>query len=734
MSTKKYRGFLSKFLFINESGWGIGLFIDEDNKNHQMRIKGPIGQMQTKIIYEIQGNLEDHPKYGQALEVSSFKIADSTTIKQAIGFLSSDLFPTIGKKTAEQIVDFLGVDAIKKIRQDPEIIKTVPDISHSAIEIITSVVNRVDQEQELVEIFTMNGLRLPFLNQMLKWHDDKNELLEIFKTDFYSYSRKNSFQPFLEVDRVSLYFGVEKYGVVRISAWIYEIIKEILFTTGHTFTTSEVLIAETRKRLQVSRETVIEALVFCKNQKTLVFDNHKIYSDESWSDEEEIITTIKTITSRANLKPTLENFSEDDLIQEIEQEIETSFKIPNFQYDDFQRAALKSFLSSNILILTGGPGTGKTMVINGMVRLYQKIYGSQNFALGAPTGRAASRITETTNFKATTIHKLLKASGDDVFEINASNPLDLDLIILDEASMLSNHLFADFLRGTSPVKKLVLVGDVEQLPSVSYGNLFEDLITANKFPTIKLTKIFRQKERNGIIELATAISQGQPQNLEFENLKNIHFLFEENNQINSENLIKTYQALVAKQPVGNLNYLQVICPYYKGELGINNLNTIIQKKFNGNLLKGDKIFKKGEMKFAINDKVMYLKNDSTLELSNGDMGIINLLKFENKKFTSALVEFNNRDIVLKNSNFSELTLSYAISVHKSQGSEYNNVILILDPSSNNYFLTKKIIYTAITRAKENLYIIGSQESFWKGLEKITASRKTTLVEKIQKNF
>ncbi|AXK51218.1 SF1B family DNA helicase RecD2 [Spiroplasma alleghenense] len=731
MNTKVFRGLLIKFLFINEMGWGIGLFLDENNKNQQMRIKGPIGQMRLKVVYEIQGFLDEHPKYGQSFEVQSFKVADSTTIKQAIAFWTSGLFPTVGAKTAQIIVENLGIDAAKKIRQDPDLIKTVPGVSEKVAQIIISVVSKVDAEQELLEIFTMNGLKVSFLQSMLKWHEDKNEISAILESNFYDYARKNNFQPFLEVDKVALYFGAEQYGPQRVGAWVYETINNILFTTGDTHTKKNILIEEVQKRLAISYDTIMAALVYCKEEKSLIFNDHKIYSFESWNDEELINNNLAKIKKR---EPLLNNNQIDfeDLLSQVEKEIGNNFKIDNFHYDEIQISALKAFIHNNIIILTGGPGTGKTMVINGMVRIFEKIYGSQNFALAAPTGRAASRIQETTGYKATTIHKLLKASGDDSFEVNETNPIFLDLIILDESSMLSNHLFSDFLRGTGQAKKLVLVGDVDQLPSVGYGNLFEDLIISKNFPTITLNKIFRQSEQNDIIELAAGISRGDTEEFKTKKLNNIDFLFSDNNQENIENMIKIYQNKIATQDVNNINHVQILAPFYKGDLGINIINNIIQENFNKNSKISGKIFKKGETKITTNDKVMYLKNDSVLEISNGDIGIIGLMKFENARFVEAICEFNGRDVNLKNANFAELTLGYGISVHKSQGSEYNNVILVLDPSANNHFLSKKIIYTAITRAKEHLYVIGGSQAFWNGLAKTTKPRNTTLVEKILK--
>ncbi|WP_338971181.1 AAA family ATPase [Spiroplasma endosymbiont of Panorpa germanica] len=731
MSTKVFRGLLVKFLFINEMGWGIGLFIDENNKNQQMKIKGQIGQMRLKVIYEVSGFLDEHPKYGQSFEVQNFKVADSNTIKQAVGFWSSGIFPTIGIKTAQLIVEHLGIDAIIKIRKDPELIKTVPGISEKACQIIIDVVSKVDTEQELVEIFTMNGLKISFLQLMLKWHEDKNEISEILNSDFYDYARKNNFQPFLEVDKIALYFNTPQYGPQRVGAWAYETINNILFTSGDTYTTKNILVEEIQKRLAVSLDVVMQALIYCKEQKILVFNNHRIYSAESWNDEELIVNSLSKIQSQAAL-PIINPIEFEVLIKEVETEIGYNFKILDFKYDDSQKKALKAFLENNIVILTGGPGTGKTMVINGMVRMFEKVYGSSNFALAAPTGRAASRIQETSGYKATTIHKLLKASGDDAFEVNEANPIFLDLIILDESSMLSNHLFSDFLRGTDFARKMVLVGDVDQLPSVGYGNLFEDLIISKQFATITLSKIFRQAEQNDIIELAARITSNQAEEFKNKNLNNIDFLFSNNNEENVRNLIDTYQKLLATQEVNNFNHVQVLSPFYRGELGINMINNIIQEKFNKNIKNNGKIFKKGETKITKNDKVMYLKNDSVLELSNGDIGKIGDMKFENSKLIDATGEFNGRDVSLKLSNFSEITLGYGVSVHKSQGSEYNNVILVLDPAANNHFLSKKIIYTAITRAKEHLYIIGGEDAFWSGLNKTTKPRNTTLVEKIIK--
>jgi exodeoxyribonuclease V alpha subunit len=501
--------------------------------------------------------------------------------------------------------------------------------------------------------------------------------------------------------------------------------------TGDTYTTKLVLFNKIANTLKVDDEDlIVKGILYAKERNLLVLTEQRIYTFESFNDEQVIAKKLLEINQPQNL---VSEQRLEVLIDEVEKSIALRTKEKVFKYDEEQRQALRMFANNKLFILTGGPGTGKTTVIRGMVKLFNMLNSETSIAIAAPTGRAASRIRESSwELPATTLHRLLCANSNDDFDIDANNPLRHNLIIVDECSMIENRLFSQFIQSIGNAKKIVLVGDVNQLASVGFGNMFEDIIQVNQFPVMTLKSIYRQKGGNGIIDLAYAIQEGNLYNLDFNSLTNVscHFTEDVDNGLNQVKTIFSSEREELEQSALNL---QIIAPVYAGKLGIENLNNIIQGEYNENILDQAKVYNRGRFRYTLKDKIMFLKNDSQLDLANGDIGIIEAINFKGDKFENAFVDFSNNQAVLESSSFNDVSLSYACSVHKTQGSEYKKVILTIEDGRAAFFLNKKILYTAVTRAKEELYIVGSKSLFLKAANRLPIQRKTTLKEVIIRN-
>ncbi|QGS51907.1 SF1B family DNA helicase RecD2 [Spiroplasma tabanidicola] len=724
------KGKIKSFIFNNES-FGIAVFTLMDNDTRSIVIKGEITSMRLNVFYCLNGEtVIDRKTNKTVFEVKSLKQIKITSKELVIKYLCSPLFPTVGKKLASNIYEHFGDDTFNKILSNPEEIKNVKDIKDSQVLIILETLKENFEENKVLEIFEEHNLKLEFYTRVEKFCKSKEEIKNTFENNFFEFAENNFLIPFKEVDRVALAFGLEENSSERISWWAKHLANELLMKTGNTYLELSIIKKELQKVFfNINYEIFDEKLIYAKKNKLLIFENKKVYTKESYNDEVVISKSLLEIENKIKItkKTNLE-----DYLKEVESFVETSLNIKNFKYNQEQKLALENFLNNNVSIVTGGPGTGKTTVIIGLVKLYELVYKKNDFAIVAPTGRAASRINEVSNYEATTIHRLLKYTGNNTFEYNDLNKLDRGMLIIDESSMIDNHLFASIFLGLENLNKIVLVGDIDQLPSVSYGNAFEDIIKSNCFSLTKLITNNRQiitGERNSIIDLANCIKNNNIELFDFDNTNNIDFIFENDANYALEKIKDTY---LNNRPIDfeeEILNLQIVAPMYKNNLGIDRINNFIQSIVNVNK---KNIYKRGEVEYKANDKIMYTENDSYLKVFNGDVGYIQEIILENKKFKIAKTYFNKELKELNSSQFGKVKLNYACSIHKTQGSEYDKVILVLDNTNqySSFLINKKMIYTAITRAKKHLFIIGDKKLFINSCKKEMKERLTTLKDRI----
>ncbi|WFQ92621.1 AAA family ATPase [Mycoplasma feriruminatoris] len=714
----KIRGYLSKFLYKSNS-WALAIFISEENNKKTIKIKGEISDLKPKVLYELTGSLTNHLKYGTNFEVSSYTLANINNEEQIINFLKSDVFPGIGNLTATKIAKLYTNNFIQEILNNKEEFFKIKDVSKDKLELIYNKIKEINEQNWLRIEFINHNLSLKILDKLKKYVEDEHELKQLFVNNWFEFAFKHNLGLISEIDKIFLHFNNNKTNdLTRLAYYSLYVCNEILFNTGNSYTDQYYLLKKLSNLIKINDQNLLlEGLEFAFNNNLLVKNNSNIYTYESYYDE--------LIISDVLVKNYLitDDF-DDDLISSFINQIQINIS-KDFKYDDNQVLALKNFIKNKISIITGGPGTGKTTIIKAIVRLFEKVYHSTNYAICTPTGRAAARIRESfLECNATTIHKLLGYEKDNKFSINANNPLDYDLLIVDECSMIDTRLFSQFLSSISKAKKIVLIGDVDQLTSVSYGNAFFDIISSKIISTTNLKKIHRQNNNN-IIDLAYMIKNNTFDLNKFNDSNNVEFFFNKDKQACLDKLKTIYQQSIDQ----NLN-IQIISPVYADILGIENLNNFIQYNFNQNILDQNNVYDRLRFRYAINDKVMYLKNDSELNLSNGDIGYIKQINKINNQFQSAIINFNNIELEFDAQQFDDISLSYCCSVHKTQGSEYDKVVLVLQDTLFSSFLNKKLLYTAITRAKKQLVIIGDYDLFNFAIKQEAKLRKTTLTNQI----
>ena len=723
MEKEIVKGYIDHFIYKNEeNGYGVvNLIVDEE----EVTCTGTFKDADVGDTLEIEGVYVNHPVYGQQLKVSSYKITVPDDAVSMQRYLGSGAIRGIGEALAARIVKKFGADTFRIIEDEPERLAEIKGISEKkAIDIAMQMAEKREMRDAMI-----------FLQ---KYGISNNMAVKIFNnygTRVYGIIQENPYQladdisgiGFKTADEIAAKVGIRVDSEYRIrSGILFTLLQSSL--DGNTYLPMEELVSKTEELLVQTPDQMINSDSIRTQIQNLMMDkkliaknNDNVFSANFYYEEQGSAVMLSDLNIAENVSPADE--------ERYRQRILDIEKRKNLQLDDLQREAVLKSISNGIVIITGGPGTGKTTTINTIIEYYASE--GLDILLAAPTGRAAKRMTEATGYEARTIHRLLEVSGqvgdDDTksgavrFERNRDNPLEADAIIIDEMSMVDIHLFYALLKALVPGVHLILVGDSSQLPSVGPGQVLADLISSGRFPTIYLQKIFRQAEESDIVMNAHRIHNGQKPVLDN---KSKDFFFLERNDANViyKHMI---QLIRDKLPgyVGAQPYdIQVLTPMKKGPLGAIQLNLILQEYLNPpDKSKKEHVY--GELTLREGDKVMQIKNnyqaqwevvgkhnipvDSGLGVFNGDMGIVREI---NEYSQDVVVEFDeHRRVRYPFSELDELELSYAITIHKSQGSEYPAVIMPL-LGGPRMLLNRNLLYTAVTRAKNTVCILGSSQT------------------------
>lgn len=717
-------------VLINVQETNLQFFGDE------IVVTGSMGHLQEDIEYRFYGKLIEHPKYGEQLQVESYVQEMPNSKKGLVTYFSSKNFPGIGKKTATQIVDTLGFYALEEILDNPDCLRKISGLNKAKKEMILEVLRQNCGMDKIIVGLNQFGFGSQLAVTIYNFY--KNETLEIIQENPYRLVEDIEGVGFKKADLIADQIGIAYDSSERIRAAILHELFQYCLATGDTYIEADRLLPMVQKTLENSREGAIEPAIIA-NQIIFLGEEGKIYHDGTKLFEKSLFYAEHGIAkSIASLLANNKKIQHSQ--KKINKGISSIEKKFHISYGDSQREAIKKAINSPFFILTGGPGTGKTTVINGIVHLFSKLNdfsldihdynGEFPILLAAPTGRAAKRMNEATHLPAMTIHRLLGLSGHESIHSEEVVELKGSLLIIDEFSMVDTWLANLLLKAIPLNMQVIFVGDEDQLPSVSPGQVLHDLLMISEIPQMELTDIYRQEEDSSIIPLAHEIKQGSlPANFT-QNQKDRSFFA--GSAYDIENLIRQI-VTKAKERGYTAQEIQVLAPIYRGIAGINALNKMIQNVFNPNFDGTKKEVKTPYHIYRIGDKILHLVNDPERNVFNGDFGMITGIieaKDSADRLDELIIDFDGTQVSYTRNEWSKITLSYACSIHKSQGSEFRLVILPMLRQYNR-MLKRNLLYTAITRSKESLVLLGEELAFYDCVRSEEIYRQTMLKSRLE---
>jgi len=732
-------------IFHNEQNLYTVIRIRVDETNHvyeekEAVVTGYFPKVYEQETYIFYGEFKEHPKFGLQLHASHYRKDIPQTKQGVISYLSSELFKGIGKKTAESIVEVLGENAITKILNEPSLLDSIPRLPpDKAKSLYDTLMEHQGLEQAMI---ALNQYGFGPQLSMRIYQVYKETTIDVIQNNPYKLVEDVEGIGFARADELGYQLGISGNHPDRIRAASLYVLETESMQAGHVYVEAKDLLQRTKglleenKRDQIEFADISNEIVKLGEEGKIIVEERKLYLPSLYFSEKGLVTNIKRLLKQTEYE---DQFPESEFLLALGK-LEERIKV---QYAPSQKEAIQTALMSPMLILTGGPGTGKTTVIKGIVELYAELHGcSLNpkdykkeetfpFLLAAPTGRAAKRMAESTGLPAVTIHRLLGWNGTEGFDHHEENPLEGKILIVDETSMVDIWLANQLFKALPDHIQVILVGDEDQLPSVGPGQVLKDLLRSERIPTVRLTDIYRQAEGSSIIELAHEMKKGKlPVNITAQQA--------------DRSFIKCTQAqipAVVEQVVSNAKRkgytakdIQVLAPMYKGPAGIDKLNEILQEIFNANPDGTRKEIAFGDIKYRIGDKVLQLVNQPENHVFNGDMGeIVSIFyaKENTEKQDMIIVSFDGIEATYTRQDLNQITLAYCCSVHKSQGSEFPIVIL---PVVRSYYrmLRRNLLYTAITRSRQFLILCGEEDALRTGVSRADDhARLTSLTERLQ---
>ncbi|EMC37495.1 SF1B family DNA helicase RecD2 [Streptococcus mutans] len=733
--TYYFSGTIDRVIFENTSNFFKIILLeiddtDSDFDDFEIIVTGTIADVIEGENYTFWGELTQHPKYGQQLKVERYQRAKPSSAG-LIKYFSSQHFKGIGKKTAEKIIHLYGDDPIDNILEDPDKLESISGLSKANRENLVSKLRLNYGAEQILAKLAEYGLNNKTAVQIFERY--KEESLTVITENPYQLVEDIQGIGFKMADKLAEQVGINSDAPQRFRAALVHTLLETSIDKGDTYIEAKELlekslfILEEVRQIELDPSQIAQELTQLisedkvQNIGTKIFDNTLFYAESG----------IHKHLTRILDRPLEKEISSQDIQTEIKH-IQAEF---NINYDKAQKNAIQKAIQSKVFLLTGGPGTGKTTVINGIIKAYANLHqidlqkSDLPIILAAPTGRAARRMNELTGLPSATIHRHLGLNGDSEYQA-LDDFLDCDLIIIDEFSMvdtwLANQLFSSIASNT----QIVIVGDSDQIPSVGPGQVLADLLKINRLPQVSLTKIFRQSEDSTIVTLANQIRQGRlPTDFTAKKADRSYF------EAQSTHIPQMIQKIVSSALKSGIDAqeIQILAPMYRGQAGITHLNKLMQDLLNP--LNNQLEFQFNDLHFRKGDKVLHLINDAQINVFNGDIGYITDLipaKYTESKQDEMILDFDGTEINYPRNEWLKITLAYAMSIHKSQGSEFKVVILPVTRQSGR-LLQRNLIYTAITRSKSKLVMLGEIAAFDNAIKNEGTKRKTYLIERFKKD-
>lgn len=685
-----------------ENGWSV-MKVKVKGYDNLVTLTGSLLDVPVGSVLLVDGDWRVDPKYGQQFVAQSWTEVMPATLYGIEKYLGSGLVKGIGPAYAKAIVSRFGLETINIIENDIERLLEVPRLGKKRMEKIRESWEKQKDIKEVMVFLQGHGVSTAFAAKIYRKYE--KESIAKVKDNPYQLADDIWGIGFKTADSIASKMGYEKNDHRRCRSGILYTLNE-LAEEGHVYAEPKQLVEAAVKLLEAEELPVRQALATMMEAKDVIADNDVIYLPPFYYAENGSVKRLQSLLSDNSL------FNSDVA---AEPEAEYGSKNGGIVYDEVQQAAIQKALDSKVMVLTGGPGTGKTTTTQGIIAAFKAR--QMSILLAAPTGRAAKRMTEATGMEAKTIHRLLEYNPMDGYKRNEENPLEGDALIVDECSMIDILLFYNLMKAIPSNMRLILVGDIDQLPSVGAGNVLRDIIDSRQIPVVRLTRIFRQAQSSRIVMNAHSINAGQ-----FSNIKNgldTDFFFI--NQEDADEMVKLIIGLVRDRLPKKYGYppkeIQVLTPMQRGTVGAGNLNIELQNALNPtglSLARGGYTFRQG-------DKVMQIRNNYDKNVFNGDIGYITAVDTNERTLT---VTFDNRLVEYDITELDEIVLAYAITIHKSQGSEFPVVVM---PVTMKHFvmLQRNLIYTGITRAKKICVLVGTTKALAYAIRNQTVSKRNT---------
>lgn len=700
LPTNTLEGCLERITYFNDENHYTIAKLKTSKTHNMVTIVGTMAAVNPGQTLKIKGTWETHPRYGQQFRIISYEVVLPATIHGIRKYLESGIIKGIGPSMAHRIVSCFGAKTFEIIEKHPEKLLEVKAIGQAKATLICNAWKDHHIARSLMQFLQSMGVQPAYCAKILKKYGP----------DAVNIIRKDPFRLTTDIPGISFYFadtvaqklGIEKDQPRRVRACIIHVMEQVA-NQGDVFAYQDQLVDRCKKFFQINPGvTLNEMHALCAARELVVEnapgdpDNKIVYLKEIHQAETGIANRLKALLS---VPVTPDGIDAERIAKEVQKKLAITLSLE-------QIAALEKILIHRVVIITGGPGTGKTTLIRSINAVFSAL--GKHVLLAAPTGRAARRLSEITRSKAKTIHKLLGFNfKEGLFEKNPDNPLDADAMIIDEASMVDTFLMYHLIKALPMTSVLILVGDIFQLPSVGPGNVLSDMIKSKLIPVFYLKKIFRQAQESPIVVNAHRVRRGESPVLKplGDSNGDSEFYFLE--QHNQNKVVSTIVELCTRTIPERFDFdpmydVQVLTPMHKGVIGTTNLNQVLQKVLNPNPV----MIEAMGSAFKIGDKIMHLKNNYQKEVFNGDIGIISSVDRKEKQLS---VDYYGRIVTYDFTEMDEISLAYAISVHKSQGSEYPAVLL---PIMTQHFvlLQRNLLYTAMTRGKNLVILVGTKKA------------------------
>ena len=719
--TMRIRGVVERITYQNpENGYTV-LKCAVKNYSDLVTVVGNLLDVNVGSVLLVDGNWKIDSKYGRQFLAESWEETMPATVFGIEKYLGSGLIKGVGPKFAKRIVQKFGTETIEVIESDEKRLLEVEGIGKKRIRMIHESWEKQKEIKNIMLFLQDHGVSTAFAGKIYRQYG--NESIQIVKENPFRLADDIWGIGFRTADGIAQKLGFEKDDFARIRSGIMYTLSA-LADEGHVYAEREQLIKKAVELLEADEMCIAGAIEKMRENKDLICEvwreeeGDSIYLPPFYYAETGVASRLRRLTqtpAQDRLWTSLMQARQKTGNQDLSVDVKKIQERVHMENDEVQTEAIRQSAVSKVMVLTGGPGTGKTTTTQGIITAFQSF--GLKILLAAPTGRAAKRMTEATGLEAKTIHRLLECKPPEGYQKNEENPLEGDVLIVDECSMIDIVLMNSLLKAIPLGMRLILVGDIDQLPSVGAGNVLRDIMDSGTVPVIRLTRIFRQALSSRIITNAHRINQGQMPDISNGADTDFFFTSKEEPEEAAEEIVKLVKTKLPRYYAVAPSQIQVLTPMQRGVVGAGKLNLMLQEALNP---QGDQLFRSGYA-YRVNDKVMQIRNNYEKEVFNGDIGLVVSVDMQNRVLS---VDFDGRIVSYESTELDEIVHAYATTIHKAQGSEYPIVVM---PVLMSHFvmLQRNLIYTGITRAKKVLVIVGTKKALAYAVRNVTVTKRNT---------